>query len=88
MKLNDFAVEITRVGNGYICRFPRDEGDPGWAAEVITDDEIDELKSGEGLLWWIIDYFSIGGSRHDAQRLRIKREPGDKHPSADTEEKS
>jgi hypothetical protein len=86
MNLNDFAVEITRVGNGYICRFPRTEGDPGWAAEVITDDVIDELRAGEDLLWWLVEYFNLGGSRHDAERLRIKREPGDKHPSSDMED--
>jgi hypothetical protein len=89
MNLNDYAVEITRVGNGYICRFPRDEGDPGWAAEVITDDEMDDLLSGQELLWWVLDYFALSGSRHDKERLTIRREPGDKYPypsSDDTEE--
>jgi hypothetical protein len=31
------------------------------------------------LLWHVIEYFSAAGSRHDAKRVRVKVEPGDKY---------
>jgi hypothetical protein len=87
MKATDWACEITRVANGYVCKYPHCDEDREYIeTDVFSDDDDDELKSGEDLLWWIIDHFALGGSRHDAERLRIKREPGDKHPSSDTEE--
>lgn len=87
MKSTDWGVEITRVGNGYVCRFPATGDTSYWETEVVADVEDDPLKAGEELLWWIIDYFSLEGSRHDAERLTIRREPGDKHPLSDTEDK-
>jgi len=88
MKLADWGVEITRVGNGYVCRFPDQEAEePRWETEVVADMDEDPLKAGEELLWWIMNYFSLGGSKHDAERLTIRREPGDKHPLSEMEDK-
>lgn len=77
MKLAGYGVKITRVHNGFVCQFKNE--DDIIQAEVISDEEDDSLKGGELLLWWIIDYFGIDGSRHDAERLTITREPGDKY---------
>jgi len=81
MKLTDWGVEIIRVRNGYVCKYPDEngEGESHLETEVFSDDEIDELKSGEELLYWIINHFGISGSRYDAERLTITREPGDKY---------
>jgi len=73
MELTDFGLEIIRAGNGYTLRFPNDMGD-GFCLDVIEDDESDELKSDEELLWHVMEYFGIGGSKHDPERLRIVRE--------------
>jgi len=85
MKLSDYGVEITRVHNGYVCRYPSsNDVREFFETEVFSDDDADELASGEALLWMIIDFFSIGGSRYDAARLRIAREPGDKYEGPET----
>ena len=86
---NVFGMEIERVGNGYIVHtFEGEDGDVGFEGKdedvgpttsVIRDDENDELKSTEELLWEVIEYFGKQGSRYDAERLRINREPGDKY---------
>jgi hypothetical protein len=77
-KSEDWSLVITRVDNGYKLEGAR------WntgkrSTMVIHDDEEDELASHEGLLWHVSDYFNFQGSRHDADRIRIIREPGDKN---------
>ena len=85
MKLSDYGVEITHVKNGFACKYPSsNDVREFFETEVFSDDETDELASGEALLWWIIDFFGIGGSRYDAARLRIAREPGDKYEGPET----
>jgi hypothetical protein len=85
LKLSDYGVEITRVHNGYVCRYPSsNDVREFFETEVFSDDDADELASGEDLLNWIIDFFGIGGSRHDAARLGIAREPGDKYEGPET----
>ena len=72
-----WSVEITRGENGYKLGYweeTEDGYEMGWREEYIQDEERDGLKSGEELLWYIINYFSLSGSKHDPERLRIIRE--------------
>ncbi len=41
---------------------------------VIEKNEEDPLKGDEVLLLEVMEYFNFGGSKHDAQRIRIIRE--------------
>lgn len=77
MRKNAWAMEIIHKDNGYLIH----EADGGEIIEedVIQDSESDDLKSAEELLWEVIEHFCLGGSRHDKERLVIKREPGDKY---------
>jgi len=59
---------ITRVENGYYIKAPNEQ------PYVIQENEKDELKDHEELLWYIMEYFNFGGSKHDLERLRIIRE--------------
>ncbi len=84
MKKSDFGLEIIRVSNGYQLRYPNPEMDMGDGAfpfieSVIEDDDDDGLKGGEQLLWAVMEIMGIGGGRHDAERLTITREPGEKY---------
>jgi hypothetical protein len=65
---------IHRLDNGYSIH-----GEEVKEVFEDGDDEFGELDSMEKLLWAVMDYFGQMGSRHDAQRLRITREPGDKY---------
>jgi predicted house-cleaning noncanonical NTP pyrophosphatase (MazG superfamily) len=71
-----WSIQITRGRNGYRLRWHEEleNGSLGWQEEYIQDDEMDGLKSGEELLWRIMDYFGFGGSKHDSVRLRVERE--------------
>lgn len=72
-----WQLEITRGQNGYRLGYYEDIGEGGarvWQEEYIEDDEGDELKSGEELLWQVMNYFGFGGSKHDPERIRIIRE--------------
>ena len=75
---DDLGCLVRRVSNGYEVVQVNEEGDYFYV-EVIQDSDEDGLKSGEELLWTVIDAVGIGGSRHDKERLVIRREPGDKH---------
>jgi hypothetical protein len=80
-----YELTITRANNGFILEFDDDEKFP--VAETIQDDESDEMKSGEQLLWFVIEHFDLGGSKFDKKRLSIKRVRGDHYePPSKTEE--
>ena len=90
--LDDYTLEIKRVSDGFIIRH-RNEGfedyeeTPGVVPtieSVVSDSDLDELSSGQELLWRVMDYFGLGGDRYDKERLTITRERGDKYegPSA------
>ena len=60
-----WSLKIIRNGNGYTLK-----GNDGFDL-VIQEDEKDELKDHEELLWEIMNYFNFGGSKHDARRIKI-----------------
>lgn len=64
-----WTLTITRLDNGYLLC-----GKPEGQEWVIEDSESDVLKSHESLLWEIMNYFNFGGSKHDKERLTIKRQ--------------
>ncbi len=72
-------IHIVRASNGFILTMPVDDEEAVNNKVVIAESEDDELSSGQELLWNIMDYFGLCGSRHDAQRLTITREKGDKY---------
>lgn len=82
-------LKITRGENGYLLEHDDeyDDGEPRKTFDVIQDDEDDEMNSGEGLLWYIMEHFDLGGSKFDKKRLAIKRVRGDHYePPSKTEE--
>ena len=62
-----WSLTITRIDNGYTL-IGHDINC------VVEDDDEDELISHEQLLWYIMEYFNFGGSKHDSERIRIVRE--------------
>ncbi len=72
-----WKLEIDRAHNGYVVSYETESEDnsgPFIATEVIQDDEKDELRSHEELLWFITEFFGFIGSKHDDERLRVVRE--------------
>jgi len=66
--MNKWQLTIEKVGNGYILHGPDD------LPIVCEEDEGDELKHHESMLWAVIEYFGFTGSKHDKERLRVTRE--------------
>jgi hypothetical protein len=79
---NQWKLEIIRVRNGYKLNYPQELDDSSTVIqeEVIEDgpgtanDPQGEIESGEKLLWFILEYFALLGSKHDPERLVIRRE--------------
>lgn len=69
-----FSLMITKVDNGFILK-----GEDCHAVYEEGEGEFGEIEAGVKMLWSVIEHFGIGGSRHDAKRLRVIIEPGDKH---------
>jgi len=72
-----WSLTIQRLDNGYLLTSPDCEGlgPSEWVVEDGPDgNEFINLSSGEALLWEVMDYFNFGGSKHDAERIRIVRE--------------
>jgi hypothetical protein len=74
-KPQKWSLTITKVVNGFIVDGLNDYGKPD--SSVIEEDDVDEFKAGEELLWFIMEYFNFQGSKHGAPRLRITREGRD-----------
>ena len=77
-----YELKITRVENGYLLEGIFLESEE--ASFFVLEDEKDEMRSGEKLLWEVIEYFGLSGSRYDKERLRITREQGDKYADNDS----
>lgn len=68
LKDDGWQLKITRTDNGYIIEVPNE------LPHVIQENQNDELKEHEELLWCVMEYFNFQGSKHDSERLRIVRE--------------
>jgi hypothetical protein len=81
--MEDLILKIREVENGYVLKWEdEDEDDDGnitWQEHrhVIQEDDDggDELVHHEQLLWFVMEFFGFGGSKHDPERLRIIRDP-------------
>jgi len=71
-KDKDWYLKITRVLNGYVLE--GDSGEDFIQKTVIEDKEEDELSSHEKLLWEVMEYFNLGGTKHDKERIKVVRE--------------
>jgi len=72
----DWKLEITKVENGYLLEYPDEDSEGNYIRKrmVLEEDEKDELKSNENLLWQVMEHFGFYGSKHDKERIRITRE--------------
>lgn len=68
----EWDLKIARVSNAYVLDGIADTGNR--KKLVIKDDDMDELKSHQRLLWEVMDYFGFGGTKHDKERIKIIRE--------------
>jgi hypothetical protein len=84
--MSDYKMTVERVDNGYLLEFPDTHVDedgrdlPGTRREVVAEDDSEwgHLEAGLMLLYRLMDYFDLTGSKHDARRLQVSISgPGD-----------
>jgi len=81
--MSDYKLTIERVDNGYLLEFPNtyeDDEDPGTRREVIAEDDgkWSHLEAGLLLIFRIVEFFDLTGSKHDERRLQVSISgPGD-----------
>ena len=80
-----WTISITRTDNGFLLEHVEqlDDGTETTSQYVIEDNVNDELKSGESLLWQVIEFFNLGGSKYDRERLSVTREGGSKYEKSE-----
>jgi hypothetical protein len=76
--MSDYKMSIEKVDNGYLLEFPDvyedDEVDvPRTRREVIAEDDgkWGGIVAGQVLIYRIMEYFDLTGSKHDERRLQV-----------------
>jgi hypothetical protein len=84
--MSDYKLTIEKVDNGYLLEFPDpyedDDAQPphGTRREVIAEDDgrWGRLGAGQMLIFRIMEFFDLTGSKHDERRLQVSISgPGD-----------
>lgn len=64
---------IERISNGFIIEGESlIEGDEVIEKQVIEEDEIRDCKSVQKMLYAVMEYFGLEGSKHDPERVRVE----------------
>ena len=79
-----WKAEIERLENGFVVQFPNYTDNEGqeYNLKLVFEDDEEEFGRVESLgrvLWELVEYFGLLGSRYDKKRIRIELEPGDKY---------
>ncbi len=75
---------VSRIQNGFLLTYENDS-DVIEEEAIVVDldgfmtDEEEQAKLGEALCWAVIEHFNLRGSRHDAHRVTVSIEHGDKY---------
>ena len=66
--MQTWALRIQKIDNGYLL-----VGNDMVTAvvEEFEGDKASEVQCSAELLWKVMDYFSLGGSKHDEERVRV-----------------
>jgi hypothetical protein len=73
-------IVIERVDNGAIVEYPSEDG---LINKAVFEFGSDNLEGASSMLWDVLDKLWLNGSRHDRERLVIRREHGDKYECND-----
>ena len=73
-------LRIREVENGYVVEWEEDDEDGKEIGATITkqmayqvrEEDTDALQAFQDMLWEIISYFGLIGSKHDSRRLRVE----------------
>jgi len=75
--MSEWYMYVSRHENGYeVDLYPSNSKDQSKGRDILVfqDDDEDGLKSIEQVLWEIVGHFGKIGSKHDKERIVIRRE--------------
>lgn len=64
--MDKWLLKIEKVQNGYHIK--------GSELDIVIDEDDGELKAMQGVLWQVLEYFNMQGSKHDPERIYIEIE--------------
>ena len=73
MKKSDWGIEIIKTNNGFLIK------DNSGEVTVIEENSDNNSKAAEELLWSVIEFFNLRGSRYEKNRVLVTIEVGDKY---------
>jgi hypothetical protein len=62
-------LQIELADNGYVLSYWDDELKD--LRYIVVDDDSSDARITQKLLWEIIEYFNLSGSKHDEERCRV-----------------
>jgi hypothetical protein len=69
-------LRIREVENGYVLEYEEEdmEGNFKLIEKIyqVREEDPDKLMAFQDMLWEIISYFGLTGSKHDPRRLRVE----------------
>lgn len=65
-KYGQVVIENRKVQNGYHIK--------GNELDIVIDEDEGELKAMQSVLWQVLEYFNMQGSKHDPERIHIEIE--------------
>jgi len=83
--MSDWEMSIEKVDNGYLLKFSdvqyaADVETPTVRREVVAEDDSEwgHLEAGLMLIYRMMDFFDLTGSKHDERRIQVSISgPGD-----------
>jgi hypothetical protein len=74
-------IEIQRTANGFLVSYhDNDDGSGLWSFEEPDNAPLSpDPDTTARMLWQVIEVLGASGNRHDAKRVRVVVEPGDKY---------
>ena len=73
-KDNMFQLTIVKADNGFVLRYFNEEMNEDRFVSVEDPPDGNEVETAEKMLWEVIEFFGLQGSKHDPERIKVTRE--------------
>ena len=64
-------LTIESADNGYVLSYVDDAAPSCPMNYIVVEEEKTDVRTMQKLLWSVIDYFGVSGSKHDDERIHV-----------------